>query len=141
MNINVDDLSRAELDALLKAARKQHKALAKRAPVATVRRQLTILAAKAGYTIEELLGTQHQVKPPAAKRAGRKKTGKVAPKYQDPENKRNTWTGRGSMPRWLAEKTKFGRSPMDFLIPGLARPTAHGIEYIGKKHLVKRDPT
>ena len=140
MNIDINALSRAELDALLKAAKKQQKILAKRAPINTVRRQLTLLAAKAGYTMEELLGTQLQNAAPPAKRLRRKRTGKVAPKYRDPENKRNTWTGRGRMPRWLAEKTKFGRNPMDFLIPGLAKPTAHGSEGIGKRHLVKHDP-
>ncbi len=139
MNVNINDLSRAELNVLLKAAKKQQKLLAKRAPINTVRRQLTLLAARAGYTMGELLGTEGRTVAPAAKRVRRKNTGKVAPKYRDPENKRNTWTGRGTMPRWLAEKTKFGRSPMDFLIPGLARPTVPRISKIGKRHLVKHD--
>lgn len=139
MNISIDDLSRAELDALLKAAKKRQRVLAKRAPISTVRRQLTLMTAKSGYTVEELFGTQDWAIAPAAKRVRRKNTGKVAPKYRDPENKRNTWTGRGSMPRWLVEKAKFGRSPMDFLIPGLGRPTAHGIEGIGKRRLIKQD--
>lgn len=140
MNIDINALSRAELDALLKAAKKQQKVLAKRAPINTVRRQLTLMAGKAGYTIEELFGTQPQTTISAGKPARRKKTGKVAPKYRDPENRRNTWTGRGRMPRWLVEKTRFGRSPMDFLIPGLARPTAHGLADIGKRQLVKHEP-
>ena len=38
-------------------------------------------------------------KAPKAKRAtaGRK----VAPKYRDPANAANTWTGRGRMPQWV----------------------------------------
>ena len=28
-------------------------------------------------------------------------SGKVAPKYRDPANAANTWTGRGRMPQWV----------------------------------------
>jgi len=30
-------------------------------------------------------------------------TSKVAPKYRDPANPNNTWTGRGRMPKWVAD--------------------------------------
>ena len=43
------------------------------------------------------------------------------------------------MPRWLAHKTKHGRSVTDFLIPGLAKPTARKSSSIGQRTLVKRD--
>jgi len=38
-------------------------------------------------------------KTPKAKRASAGK--KVAPKYRDPSNPANTWTGRGRMPQWV----------------------------------------
>ena len=38
-------------------------------------------------------------KAPKAKRASAGK--KVAPKYRDPANPANTWTGRGRMPQWV----------------------------------------
>jgi DNA-binding protein H-NS len=38
-------------------------------------------------------------KAPKAKRATAGK--KVAPKYRDPANSANTWTGRGRMPQWV----------------------------------------
>jgi DNA-binding protein H-NS len=38
-------------------------------------------------------------KAPKAKRATASK--KVAPKYRDPANPANTWTGRGRMPQWV----------------------------------------
>ena len=38
-------------------------------------------------------------KTPKAKRATAGK--KVAPKYRDPANSTNTWTGRGRMPQWV----------------------------------------
>lgn len=45
-----------------------------------------------------------------AKKAAKTKSGKVAPKYQDPATGA-TWTGRGIAPKWVAGKNK-----ADFLI-------------------------
>lgn len=41
---------------------------------------------------------------------------KVAPKYRNPENRLETWTGRGRQPRWLAAALKTGRKLTDFAI-------------------------
>jgi DNA-binding protein H-NS len=41
---------------------------------------------------------------------------KVRPKYRNPENKIETWTGRGRMPVWMAAMVKKGKKPHDFLI-------------------------
>ncbi|WP_428995417.1 hypothetical protein [Lysobacter enzymogenes] len=41
------------------------------------------------------------------------------------------------MPRWLAKNVRFGQHPADFLIPGLAKPTARKTNSIGKRTLVK----
>ncbi|WP_036213062.1 H-NS family nucleoid-associated regulatory protein, partial [Novilysobacter arseniciresistens] len=51
-----------------------------------------------------------------AKKGARKTLGKVAPKYRDPSNAENTWTGRGKQPRWLAAYTGEGRNLEEFLI-------------------------
>ena len=40
----------------------------------------------------------------------------VAPKYRDPQNPSNTWTGRGKPPRWLASAMAAGKSKDAFLI-------------------------
>lgn len=47
---------------------------------------------------------------------GSVKGSKVAPKYRNPENPTETWTGRGRQPRWLAAKVKKGSKATDFLI-------------------------
>jgi hypothetical protein len=50
---------------------------------------------------------------------GRSRGGRrsVAPKYRDPKNPENTWTGRGRMPRWMAAALKGGKAKKeDFLI-------------------------
>lgn len=71
-----------------------------------LRAKLTGMAQEAGFDITDILG-------------GDKRKGmKVAPKYRDPRNPQNTWTGRGRMPGWLQEavKSKNGPKKEDFLI-------------------------
>mgnify|MGYP001170108481 CR=1 FL=1 len=55
-----------------------------------------------------------------ASAVGRKASGdaraSVAPKYRDPQNPENTWTGRGKPPRWLATAMAAGKSEESFLI-------------------------
>ena len=138
MNIDIEQLSLSELNSLLAAAERRRKLLSSRRPIAVVRRKAIALAAQYGYTIEELYGDSPVAAISRKKRATRRKASKVAAKYRDPENKRNTWSGRGRMPRWLAQKTKHGRSVADFLIPGLAKPTARKNSPIGRRTLVKK---
>jgi DNA-binding protein H-NS len=70
-----------------------------------LRKQLTELAKQHGYDIRDLLDGR------------RKSKGNVAPKYRDPKNPENTWTGRGRMPRWMTAATKGGKAGKeDFLI-------------------------
>ncbi len=55
---------------------------------------------------------------------GRGARGKVAPKFQNPENPAETWAGRGLKPRWLAAAIKSGSKLDDFLIAGADKETA-----------------
>jgi DNA-binding protein H-NS len=72
---------------------------------AALRDQLSVLAREHGFDIKELIGR------------GKGRNGAVAPKYRDPQNPANTWTGRGRMPRWMAAAMKGGRGKReDFLI-------------------------
>lgn len=139
MEIELETLNLQELNTLLKSARKQKLLLAKRVPIATARRKVVAVASKAGYTLDELFGLGASPAGAAKKSAKGKKRGKVAPKYRDPENRQNTWSGRGTMPLWMSSKIKFGRSVADFLIPGLGKPTASGTENIGQKRVIKQD--
>jgi DNA-binding protein H-NS len=40
----------------------------------------------------------------------------IAPKYRNPENPSETWTGRGREPKWMQHQIAAGRSKDDFLI-------------------------
>ena len=118
MPIDLSTLSPRELGTLITTAKKRQTLLAKRTPVATVRNKLTRLAKAEGYTIEELFGSGGARTPRAATpsaRAGRK-LGKVAPKYRNPANPKETWTGRGKHPRWMAALIAKGKKADDFLI-------------------------
>ncbi|HZV37524.1 MAG TPA: H-NS histone family protein [Pseudoxanthomonas sp.] len=117
MSIDLRGLSAKELGTLITKAKEQQTRLAKRTPIATVRGKITRFAKAEGYTIEELFGVAGKAKPgrkPArtASRAGRK----VAPKYRNPANPKETWTGRGRQPRWLAALVAKGKKPENFLI-------------------------
>jgi DNA-binding protein H-NS len=41
---------------------------------------------------------------------------KVLPKYRNPEDRSETWAGRGKQPRWLAAQLRTGKKLDDFLI-------------------------
>jgi len=120
MSIDLTGLSAKQLDVLIKNAKKRQTVVAKRTPIAKVRAQLARAAKAEGYTLEELFGTPAPAgRGSAAKkvstRAGRK-LGKVAPKYRNPANSKETWTGRGKQPRWMAALTSKGKKVEDFLI-------------------------
>ena len=40
----------------------------------------------------------------------------VRPKYRNPKNPAETWSGRGRLPRWLRPQLRGGRKLADFLI-------------------------
>lgn len=101
--------------------------LAKRANSATekVKKQLSKVAADAGMTLDELL---RKIKPESAPKAargarkaaakGKAKTGaKVAPKYRNPDDAAQTWTGRGRQPLWVAKALEEGKTLESLLIP------------------------
>jgi DNA-binding protein H-NS len=47
---------------------------------------------------------------------GKGRGGKVAIKYINPDNKSETWTGRGRQPRWLVAKLAKGGKLQDFTV-------------------------
>jgi DNA-binding protein H-NS len=70
-----------------------------------LRQKMAEMAEAAGVSLDALFGK------------GRKGKGSVAPKYRDPKNPENTWTGRGRMPLWMVAATKGSKARKeDFLI-------------------------
>lgn len=118
MAIDLKGLSAKELKTLITQAKKQQTALNKRKPIADIRKKIVAFAKSEGYSIAELFGGKAAPSRGTAAKAA-KKTGatrKVPPKYRNPTNPKETWTGRGKQPRWLADMVKKGKKPEDFLI-------------------------
>ena len=132
MSVNINNLSSKELADLIVEANKRKKVLAKRKPATQVKSAVAKFLKSTGWTFDELYGKPGVAKPaaaasaaaaakPAAAPKARKSTkgrslGKVAPKYRNPANTKETWTGRGKQPRWLAAETVKGKKLEDFLI-------------------------
>ncbi|MCF3479717.1 H-NS histone family protein [Stenotrophomonas maltophilia] len=122
MTIDVSGLSAKELKALITQAEKQQTKVLTRPKAAAMRAKINKYVKDHGYTIEELYALPSAAtadKPKNAK--GRKSTqsrklGKVAPKYRNPANPEETWTGRGRQPKWMALLVAKGASPQDLLI-------------------------
>ena len=69
------------------------------------------LAHDNGLDISDLMAAD---KPKKAK--AKKPRGKVAPKYKNPANASETWTGRGRQPHWVADALASGKTLDDLLI-------------------------
>ena len=119
--MDINSLSTKELADLISQASKRKKVLAKRKPINQVRAAINKIVRGSGYTMEELFGAKAIGKSTSARKTtgASKKTkagGKVAPKYRNPANPAETWTGRGKQPRWLAGYVAQGRNASDYLI-------------------------
>lgn len=135
MKFDIEALSVRELDALIASAEKRRFLLSRRRLLSVVRGELIAFAVSSGYEIGELVDARATTA--ATRKAIAKRRPKVAVKYRDPDNKRSTWSGRGSQPRWLRDKVKRGSSAADYLVPGLAKPTANA-KSIGQMSVFKR---
>lgn len=72
-----------------------------------VKTELAALAKSKGFEMADLFGD-------APKAPKEKKT--VPPKYRNPADAAQTWTGRGRKPKWIAEALASGKTLDDFLI-------------------------
>ncbi len=100
---NVDKFSYADL---LKLQERITAAVAARKAedAQVTKQQLRDLAEKRGFNIDELFG----------KRGG--KRGSAVPKFRNPKDSGQTWTGRGRKPNWLVDALKKGGKMDDFAI-------------------------
>lgn len=82
--------------------RQQHEVL-------RAREQILAIAQEVGVPVDELIaGSARVVK--------KEKGQKVNPKYQNPADKSQIWTGRGRQPKWIAQGIAEGKSLNDFRI-------------------------
>lgn len=121
--MNLDSLSQKELAELISRANQRKKVLAKRKPASQTKAAVERLLKTSGWSFAELYGAGgNGAGKPAATRAPRvakgprKAASKVAPKYRNPANATETWSGRGKRPRWLAAELAGGKKLEEFAI-------------------------
>lgn len=107
-NIDLESLSIAELEELIQLATAQiQRTKAKK--IADTRREIERLTREAGVSLGELFEL-------GDKMPSKKTRAVVAPKYRNPDNPAQTWTGRGQKPVWLRFALQQGAKIEDFLI-------------------------
>jgi DNA-binding protein H-NS len=105
MAIDVNKMSKDELKSLIKAAEKALQSLETRR-LAEAKKAAESAAKEYGFSLDELLGSGP--KP--------KKGSKGTPKYCNPADPDQTWTGKGRKPNWVNEALKAGRNMSDLQI-------------------------
>ena len=115
--MDILNLNNKELADLIKEAQKRKRVLAKRKPINQVRASVNKIVRGSGYTFEELFGAG-KANPAAVGRPRKaaKKASRVEPKYADPANGSQTWSGRGKRPRWFHAALSAGKKEKDLLI-------------------------
>jgi DNA-binding protein H-NS len=84
---------------------------------ANLLKQVKKLAADAGVSINDLLGSSPKgTKAVRIHKVAGKPRGKVAPKYRNPADASQTWTGRGRQPLWVSKAVAAGKSLETLLI-------------------------
>ena len=104
LEIDVNSLSLKELKELqtqVSRAIASYEDRKKREAVA----ELEEAAKRLGYSLSDLTNA-----------ASSRKRGSAPPKYANPADKSQTWTGRGRKPKWMEAALKAGKSPDDLLI-------------------------
>src|SRR5437868_2926367 len=59
----------------------------------------------------------------------------VVPKYRNPDDASETWSGRGKRPRWLAALLKTGKHIDDFRISTKSVPRPLNVTALGKREV------
>jgi DNA-binding protein H-NS len=104
MSTNIESLDITQLQELTQKAE-----IKKREKVDTAYQQLLSIAESVGLSLDELIEYGQQTHKTTAKRS-------VAPRYRNPADDGQTWTGRGKQPRWVVDALSAGKTLDDLLI-------------------------
>lgn len=100
---NFSELKGLQLDIEKEIKNRQKQGLKK------AREQVLAIAQDLGVSVDELLLS------PGTKAKGIK-TEKVAPRYKNPADNAQTWSGRGRQPKWIVDALANGKQLNDLLI-------------------------
>ena len=102
MKIDLKSMTRKELEKLGRDVEKALEKLRKQ-DLKKVRQEMEKLAASHGVKLEDVLGGKS-----APKKAPKAKS---TPKFANPADKSQTWTGKGRQPDWFKSEIAAGKSP------------------------------
>jgi DNA-binding protein H-NS len=106
MAIDLKSLNYNQLGDLIEKAKARQQELVKE-KASRLRDKINAMVKAEGFGLDEVLG-----------RGGRGKARgtKVKPKYRNPADPSQTWTGRGKRPRWFNAALSAGKKEKDLLI-------------------------
>ncbi|HEY0196995.1 MAG TPA: H-NS histone family protein [Rhodanobacter sp.] len=105
--VDIKNLNHTQLNELITKAQIRQNELRKE-KVVKLRDKVHALIKAEGYAFEDIFGS------PRAK--AKRGTGTVAPKYRNPANPAQTWSGRGKRPHWFNDALKAGKKEKDLAI-------------------------
>jgi DNA-binding protein H-NS len=110
------DLSKLSLTELKRLNSRVDAEIARRADNAKkeLLKKVQKLASDAGVPLSDLLGGK--TRKSTGRKPGAPKGRKVPPKYRNPADASQTWTGRGRQPAWVATYVKSGKKIDNLLI-------------------------
>jgi DNA-binding protein H-NS len=108
MAINIRNLNHAQLSELIQRAKARQDELAKERAV-KLREKISAMVRAEGLANEDEFGG-------SGRRGGGGVRRKVKPKYRNPADPSQTWTGRGKRPRWFNAALSSGKKEKDLLI-------------------------
>lgn len=107
MAIDLKDLNHTQLGDLIKRAEARQFEL-KKENALKIRAKITAMALAEGLDLDEVMGRR------STGRGGSR--GKVKPKYRNPADPSQKWSGRGRRPLWFIAAVKAGKKEKDLLI-------------------------
>jgi DNA-binding protein H-NS len=108
MAIDLKSLNHNQLSDLIARAKARQDELVKE-KASKLREKINALVKAEGFGLEEVLGRNSG--------GGRGKArGKVKPKYRNPADPTQTWSGRGKRPHWFHAALSSGKKEKDLLI-------------------------
>jgi DNA-binding protein H-NS len=84
--------------------------------------------------LNQQLPSEHQAKP-SVLNGERRPYPAVVPKYRNPNDASQTWSGRGKRPRWLVALLKTGKQIEDFRISTKTIPRGLNVAALGKREV------
>jgi DNA-binding protein H-NS len=107
MAVDIKNLNHNQLNDLISKAQERQTELRKE-KVVKLREKVHAMIKAEGYSFDDIFG--------GSRGKTKRSTGTVAPKYRNPGNAEQTWSGRGKRPRWFNDALAAGKKEKDLAI-------------------------